>query len=352
MDALPALLQQISRGFAAAFAAAPLAWALALLVGLAALAVLIAITIRAARRPPPLGEVDAISLVSAAATRKAREIGEIDAFARKVTAATEDLKLQIRRFRTGHHMQVRIYIDHSNFITSWNDVAHPGERALEHDVDWHVLPAVLLEQIEEWQRKMRRAPATMVYRGMQVYGTLFEDGYFTLLESMLDLEKVSPTRLPLPIRLRRETVERWRQENAAHKHELTHEIRNVVGVTVVPVFRRTPKQDQLGSAQYTAGGIPIAPEKTLDTRIATDLIGDATFELYDVAVLVSEDSDFIPAVEFVQEMRGKHIVHVGFGGHSSELRSVCRHRIDLGKAGLFRRMQRARTAPAQGKAPG
>jgi uncharacterized LabA/DUF88 family protein len=353
MDALPALLEQISHAFAAAFATAPLAWALALLTGLVALALLIAMTISAARRAPhPIGEVDAISLMSAAATRKAREIGEIDAFARRVTAATEDLKLQIRRFRTGHHVQLRIYIDHSNFITSWNEVAHPGERALEHDVDWHVLPAVLLEQVEEWQRKMRRAPATIVYRGMHVYGTLFEDGYFNLLESMLDLERISPTKLPLPIRLRRETVERWRQENASHKRELTHEIRNVVGATVVPVYRRTPRQDQLGNAQYTAGGIPIAPEKTLDTRIATDLIGDATFELYDVAILVSEDSDFIPAVEFVQEMRGKHIVHVGFGGHSSELRSVCRHRIDLGKAELFRRMQRERTGRPTGKAPG
>src|SRR5262249_43448692 len=144
----------------------------------------------------------------------------------------------------------------------------------------------------------------------------------------------------LPIRLRRETIDRWREENAAHKWELTHEIRSVVGSTVVPVFRRTPKEDQLHSAQYTSGGIPIAPEKTLDTRIATDLIGDASFELYDVALLMTEDSDFIPAVEFVQDMRGKHVIHVGFGGYSNELRSVCRHRIDLGKGGLYRRMQR------------
>jgi hypothetical protein len=352
MDALQALLEQISHGFAAAFAAAPLAWAMALFAGLAAFMALIAVTILASRRAPPESEVDGIRLMSAAATRKAREIGEIDAFARRVTAASEELKLQIRRFRTGHHTQVRIYIDHSNFITSWNEVAHRGERALEHDVDWHVLPAVLLEQVEEWQRKMRRAPATMVYRGMQVYGTLFEDAYFTLLESMLDLERVSSTKLPLPIRLRRETVERWREENAAHKRELTHEIRSVVGATVVPVYRRTPKQEHLTRAQYTAGGIPIAPEKTLDTRIATDLIGDATFELYDVAILVSEDSDFVPAVEFVQEMRGKHIVQAGFGSHSTELRSVCRHRIDLGKAGLFRKMQRARTDGVKGGGPG
>lgn len=346
MDALQALLERVSQGFAAAFAAAPLAWAVALLTGLAALMTLVGLAILAARRQVPLapGEVDAIYLMSAAATRKAREVGEIDAFARRVNAASEELKLQIRRFRAGHHTQVRIYIDHSNFITTWNEVVHPGERALSHDVDWHALPAVLLEPVAEWLKKMRRAPATVVYRGMQVYGTLFEDSYFTLLERMLELEQASPSRLPLPIRLRRETVERWRQENAAHKRELTHEIRNVVGCTMVPIYRRTPKEEQLTRAQYTSGGIPIAPEKTLDTRIATDLIGDATFELYDVALLVTEDSDFVPAVELVQEMRGKHVIHIGFGGHSNELRSVCRHRIDLGKGDLCRRIQRARTA--------
>jgi hypothetical protein len=51
-------------------------------------------------------------------------------------------------------------------------------------------------------------------------------------------------------------------------------------------------------------------------------------------------------VEFVQDMRGKHVVHVGFGSHTNELRSVCRHRIDLAKGGLFRRMQRARAGGA------
>jgi hypothetical protein len=343
MEAFGALLEDFTRGLVAGFGAAPLAWALGALIALLALAIL---ALR--RRPASQGEVDTVYLMSAAATRKAREIGEIDAFARRVTAATEELKLQVRRMRTGHHTQVKIYIDHSNFITTWNEIVHRGERALEHDVDWHALPAVLMEETAEWLKRMRKAPQAMLYRGMHVYGTLFEDDYFRLLETMLDTEQAAPSKLLLPIRLRRETVDRWRTENAAHKHELTREIRNVVGCTMVPVYRRTPKEDQLGRAQYTAGGIPIAPEKTLDTRIATDLIGDATFDSYDVALLLTEDSDFIPAVEFVQDMRGKQVVHVGFGGHTNELRSVCRYRIDLARGGLYRRMQR-RTGDANGK---
>src|SRR5262245_6751959 len=342
MEAFSAFIDLMSRGLVAAFGAAPLAWALAVLIAFLALAVA-----ALHRRPAARGEVEALYLVSTAATRKAREIGEIDAFARRVGAASEEIRQQIRRLRAGHHTQVKVYIDHSNFITTWNDAVHKGERPFAHDVDWHALPAVLLEEVGEWLTKARKAPQALLYRGMHVYGTLFEDDYFRLLESMLRNEQAAPTRLLLPIRLRKETVDRWREENEAHKAELTREIRNVTGCVMVPIYRRTPREDQLGNAQYTSGGIPIAPEKTLDTRIATDLIGDATFDAYDLAILVSEDSDFIPAVEFVQEMRGKQVVHVGFGGHSNDLRAACRHRIDLARGNLARRLQRGRGADAK-----
>jgi hypothetical protein len=337
MEAFNAFLEEVSRGLIAGFGAAPLVWALAVLILLCALAFAVL-----RRRPMARGEIDTLFLVSAAATRKAREISEIDAFARRVGAASDEIRQQIRRLRAGHHTQVKIYIDHSNFITTWNDTVHNGERPFAHDVDWHVLPAVLLEEVGEWLTKARKAPQVLLYRGMHVYGTLFEDDYFRLLETMLKNEQTAPAKLPLPIRLRKETVERWREENEAHKTELTREIRNVAGCVMVPIYRRTPREDQLSSAQYTSGGIPIAPEKMLDTRIATDLIGDAAFDAYDVAILVSEDSDFIPAVEFVQEARGKQVVHVGFGGHSNDLRAACRYRIDLSKGALARRLQRGR----------
>jgi hypothetical protein len=341
MEAFSALLDHVTRALVAGFGAAPLAWAVAVLALLLVLAVALL-----RRRALPRSEIGSLFLVSAAATRKAREIGEIDAFAKRVGAASEELRQQIRRLRAGHHTQVKVYIDHSNFITTWNDALHRGERPLEHDVDWHVLPAVLLEEVAAWLGKMRKAPPALLYRGMHVYGTLFEDDYFNLLEAMLRYEETAPSRLSLPIRVRKETVDRWRQENEAHKLELTREIANVAGCVMVPIYRRTPREDQLSSAQYTSGGIPIAPEKMLDTRIATDLIGDATFDAYDVALLVSEDSDFVPAVEFVQEMRGKHVIHVGFGGHGNDLRAVCRHRIDLARGNVCRRLQRRRTADA------
>src|SRR5262245_37504253 len=338
MEGLAALLSELKRALTPGSAEAPLAWLLAaslvLVLGLA--------TFQMFRRPVRVrNEIQHLFLASAAATRREREIGEIDAFARRAAASAEDLKARVRKLRTGHFQQVKVYIDHSNFIRTWTQVVHNRDRPLEHDINWTTLPQVLMEATSDWLSKARKSPQALLYRGSNVYGSLFQEDYFKLLETLLRLEQTAPDKLPLPIRLRKETVERWREENEAHKIELTRVIQQELGYLMVPIFRRTPRDDQLLSSNFTAGGIPIAPEKMLDTHIATDLIGDATFDVYDIALLVSEASDFVPAVEFVQEMRNKQVVHVGFGSHSNDLRSKCHHRIDLGRDRIFRRMQRS-----------
>lgn len=337
MNGFDALLAELRRVFTPGSVEAPFAWLLA-----AALLLLVVHLVRRWTRLAPRNEIEHLFLATAATTRTVREMSEIDSFARRASAAAEDLKTRVRRLRTGHFQQVKIYIDHSNFIRTWTQIVHNRERPLEHDVDWAKLPHVITEDTAAWLNRMRKGPPVLVYRGTNVYGTLFDESYFKLLDTMLRMEQTSPDRLPLPIRLRKETVDRWREENEAHKVELTQTIQNELGYLMVPIVRRTPREDQLFSSNFTSGGIPIAPEKMLDTHMAVDLIGDATFDVYDIAVIVSEDSDFVPAVDFVQEMRHKQVVHVGFGSHMNDLRAKCRHRIDLGKDRAFRRMQRAK----------
>jgi len=335
MQGLGTLLSDLMRALTPG-AEALLAWLLVAI--LLTLALGVGLMLRRRRNAPD--EVEHLFLASVAATRKVREISEIDAFARKASASAEELKTRIRKLRIGHFLQVKVYIDHSNFIRTWTQVVHNRDRPLEHDINWSMLPQVLMAETGEWLSKARKSPQALLYRGTNVYGTLFQEDYFKLLETMLRLEQSQPDKLPLPIRLRKETVERWREENEAHRNELMRTIQQELGYTMVPIFRRTPREDQLPSSNFTSGGIPIAPEKMLDTHIATDLIGDATFDVFDIALLVSEDSDFVPAVDFVQEMRNKTVVHVGFGSYPSDLRNKCRHRIDLGRDRLYRRVQR------------
>lgn len=63
-----------------------------------------------------------------------------------------------------------------------------------------------------------------------------------------------------------------------------------------------------GKVMYDKGRIR---EKGTDVKIAVDLIVGAVDDLYDAVVLVSSDTDLIPAVRYIK-YRGKRLEYVGF----------------------------------------
>lgn len=71
-------------------------------------------------------------------------------------------------------------------------------------------------------------------------------------------------------------------------------------------------------------GAPMAgtQEKGVDTRLAADMMRLAWDDAYDVAVLVSNDADFVPVVETLAA-KGKTIVHAQTGLHGGELVEAC-----------------------------
>ena len=69
-----------------------------------------------------------------------------------------------------------------------------------------------------------------------------------------------------------------------------------------------------------------------DVYLATDLIKGAYENLYDVAIIVSGDADFIPAIKLVQK-NGKKIINAFFPKSSSYLlRNCCDGSINLKKS--------------------
>lgn len=69
-----------------------------------------------------------------------------------------------------------------------------------------------------------------------------------------------------------------------------------------------------------------------DVYLATDLIKEAYENLYDVAIIVSGDEDFIPAIRIVQK-KGKKVINAFFPKSSSYLlRNCCDGSINLKKA--------------------
>lgn len=93
-------------------------------------------------------------------------------------------------------------------------------------------------------------------------------------------------------------------------------------------LRETPYLEvRLGGTKLAAG---VAVEKGIDVMLATDLLLFAWNNLYDVAVLVSGDSDFAYALQAVKNM-GKHVEVAYFESNiSKDLLDVAdaRHPLD------------------------
>jgi uncharacterized LabA/DUF88 family protein len=71
-----------------------------------------------------------------------------------------------------------------------------------------------------------------------------------------------------------------------------------------------------------------SPEKGVDAALVTDLLSLAWQRAYDVAVLVSGDADYVPAVEYVQS-QGLKVVNAAWAARGHELRQECWASFDL-----------------------
>lgn len=71
-----------------------------------------------------------------------------------------------------------------------------------------------------------------------------------------------------------------------------------------------------------AAPLTSSPEKGVDAALVTDLLSLAWQQAYDVAVLVSGDADYVPAVEYVQS-QGLKVINVAWATKGHELRQQC-----------------------------
>ena len=57
-------------------------------------------------------------------------------------------------------------------------------------------------------------------------------------------------------------------------------------------------------------------EKGVDVKLAVDLLVGAYDDLYDVAIIVSSDTDLIPAIQKIKHLK-KKVEYIGFGHRPS-----------------------------------
>lgn len=184
-------------------------------------------------------------------------------------------------------MKVKIFVDFWNFQLSWNDYHNSIGAVARIKIPWeNTLPQVLLGKIGK----------DCAYAGAHVYASInprsprdrslnsflqsmdLFSGYKVIIKERKPAKKIKCTN------------EDCRKEIIVCPH-CNHELIRTV-------------------------------EKGVDTSIAIELFHYALDNLYDTAVLISNDADFVPAIEYIQR-RGNHIIHAGFKNQGFAVKKAC-----------------------------
>lgn len=69
-----------------------------------------------------------------------------------------------------------------------------------------------------------------------------------------------------------------------------------------------------GKIMYDDGNIR---EKGVDVKISVDIVIGASDDIYDTAIVISSDTDLIPAIKYVRGAKKKKVEYISFGNNPS-----------------------------------
>ncbi len=183
----------------------------------------------------------------------------------------------------GMRPRVRVFVDYSNFKENWRIAT---KRMPHENLVWSEFPSTIIEHLS----RLEHVPSTLEMRAIKIYAS------------------VRPTN---PSSRRRED----RDENSFGQW-LQEELDQLPGYTV----DISARVNNPVVCDRCDGSVDHYVEQGVDTKIAIDLVALATRDLYDIAVLVTDDSDLVPSTRVVQGALDKHIVHLGFAPKQKNIR--------------------------------
>lgn len=181
-----------------------------------------------------------------------------------------------------------IFIDFWNFSLQWRDRAG-GDR-----IDWTRVPGALLRESER-QLLSAGFEDRLHLEEALVYASYDEDEAGKKLKGWLDAFLDKQPRFRVTTRPRRSKLR-------------TVYCRSCGGVT-----------DRCSHCQEP---LRWSPEKGVDTAIVTGLLSLAGEGAFDTAILVSSDTDYLPAVAWLQG-RGFKVINATWANHGHELARAC-----------------------------
>jgi uncharacterized LabA/DUF88 family protein len=173
--------------------------------------------------------------------------------------------------------RIRIFVDHANFDISWKEAMQQSGARFA----WEEFPKVLVNHLIS-AAYVKAGEVDL--RGITVYASLH----------------------PKPA-----------QKDLNFEHWLKNGLDQLPGYTVKCSYR----QEQNGRCNqgHTTKSFV---EKGVDTKIVCDMMALAMRDLYEVGVVVSNDSDLVPSIECLQDILDRQIVHVGFKNSGQLIRSA------------------------------
>lgn len=184
--------------------------------------------------------------------------------------------------------RVRVFIDFWNFQLAWNGASQPGEQC-----DWKSLPLTLVQSTAD----------VFATAGLTEGLSLQE----TIVYASVDPESEAKLRSWLTTFVDRlPSFDVKIRDRRARKKSIHCKLCGTT-TTACP----NCGEEYVGK-----------PEKGVDAAVVTDLLSLAWQDAYDVAILVSSDADYIPAVEHVQA-KGLKVVNAAWKNRGHDLRGAC-----------------------------
>ncbi len=185
--------------------------------------------------------------------------------------------------------RVRIFIDFWNFQINWNEYIGNDK------IDWKILPRELINQSEKVLKEVG------INNSLQLLETCVYTSISKDKPNMLKQKQWLSNILDRFPGYRVFIRERSAQTKPIHCINCNYE------------FNTCPQCQTK---------ITRSVEKGVDTQIVTDLMSQAWEKTYDIGLLLSSDSDFIPAVERLQE-KGIKIINGCWKRSGNQLAKTC-----------------------------
>jgi uncharacterized LabA/DUF88 family protein len=196
----------------------------------------------------------------------------------------------MKEFPMAEKIRVRVFVDFWNFQLNWNDYHSKNGATAPIPIPWKELPAVLVAEAVKGQLAK--------FAGIHVYASVNSNS----------------------------------EKDRRLSSWLHHSMAGLTGY-IVDVRERKPRKTFRCQEEDCKTPITTCPackkplrgtvEKGIDAAIITDLITLASDDNYDLAVLISGDADYAPAVQFIQRKTDKQVVQAFFRAHGDQLRNVC-----------------------------